>query len=56
LEDLKRKYEQGGEHSIGDGELKKLLVKTLDELIAPIREKREYYKNNMHMVVDSIEM
>jgi len=27
----------------------------LDELIVPIRERREYYKNNMPLVIKSIE-
>ncbi|NUJ97218.1 tryptophan--tRNA ligase [Candidatus Gracilibacteria bacterium] len=55
LEELKKRYIEGGENSVGDGELKKLLVKILDELISPIREKREYYKNNMDLVISSIE-
>ncbi|MDD2916417.1 MAG: tryptophan--tRNA ligase [Candidatus Gracilibacteria bacterium] len=54
LEDLKKRYVEGGEHSVGDGEVKKLLIKVLDELIAPIREQREYYKNNMDLVISSI--
>jgi len=32
-----------------------LLVKILDELISPIREKREYYKDNMDLVINSVE-
>jgi tryptophanyl-tRNA synthetase len=41
--------------SIGDGELKTLLVTVLEELIAPIRERREYYKKNPAMVANAIE-
>lgn len=55
LEELKKRYQEGGESSIWDGELKKLLIKVLEELIAPIREKREYFKNNMGLVIDAIE-
>jgi tryptophanyl-tRNA synthetase len=55
LADLKQRYEAGGLNSVGDGELKKLLIKVLDELIAPIREKRAYYQNNINMVIDAIE-
>jgi hypothetical protein len=35
--------------------VKKLLIKVLDELIAPIRERRIYFKDNMDLVIDSIE-
>lgn len=55
LDDLKKRYVEGWENSVWDGELKKLLIKVLDELIAPIREQREYYRNNMGLVISSIE-
>jgi tryptophanyl-tRNA synthetase len=43
LADLKIKYTQGG---IADGYLKSRLVKVLDDLIAPIRERRQELINN----------
>lgn len=55
IEELKARYIAGWENSVWDGELKKLLIKVLDELIAPIREKREFYKQNMPLVISSIE-
>lgn len=55
LEELKRRYIEWWENSVWDWELKKLLVKILDELISPIREKREYYKDNMDLVINSVE-
>jgi tryptophanyl-tRNA synthetase len=55
LEELKERYIQGGENSVWDGELKKLLIEVLEELIAPIREKREYYEQNIHLVIEAIE-
>lgn len=55
LEELKLRYIKWWENSIWDWELKKLLIKILDDFISPIREKREYYKNNMDLVISSIE-
>lgn len=55
LEELKKRYIEWWENSIWDWEIKKLLIKVLDELIVPIRERREYYKNNMPLVIKSIE-
>lgn len=55
IEELKRRYTEWWENSVWDGELKKLLIKVLDELIAPIREKRDFYKWNMPLVISSIE-
>jgi tryptophanyl-tRNA synthetase len=55
LEDLKKRYTEWWANSVWDGELKKLLIQVLDEFISPIREKREYYKNNMDLVISSIE-
>jgi tryptophanyl-tRNA synthetase len=50
LEELKKRYIAGGENSIWDWEIKKLLIDTLENFIAPIREKREYYLNNLDLV------
>lgn len=55
IDELKRRYIAWWENSVWDGELKKLLIKVLDELIAPIRERREFYKKNMPLVISSIE-
>jgi tryptophanyl-tRNA synthetase len=55
LSELKKRYIKWWENSIGDWEVKKLLIDVLEELIAPIREKREYYENNMPLVIDAIE-
>ncbi|MCK9272345.1 tryptophan--tRNA ligase [Candidatus Gracilibacteria bacterium] len=55
IKDLKKRYIEGGANSLGDGELKKLLIQVLEELISPIRERREYYKNNMNLVISAIE-
>ena len=55
LEDLKRRYTKWWENSVWDWELKKLLTNILEEFIAPIREKREYYLNNMDIVTNAIE-
>lgn len=54
IKDLKERYIRWWDNSVWDGELKKLLTKVLSEFIWPIREKREYYKNNMDLVIDSI--
>lgn len=55
IEELKKRYISWWENSVLDGELKKLLVEVLENLISPIREKREYYKQNMDLVISSIE-
>jgi len=55
LDDLKTRYIEGWTNSVWDWELKKLLVEVLDTLITPIREKREYYKQNIDLVISSIE-
>lgn len=52
--DLKSRYQAWWPNSVGDWELKKLLVKTLEEFIAPIREKRAFYENNRKLIVNSI--
>lgn len=55
LNELKARYIAGWENSVWDWEIKKLLIEVLEELIAPIRERREFYKNNMDIVIKSIE-
>jgi len=55
LEELKQRYIEWWENSVGDWELKKLLIETLENFIAPIREKRKYYEENMYLVIDAIE-
>lgn len=55
LEDLKKRYIAGWKDSVWDGEIKKILIHVLEEIIAPIRERREYYKNNMDIVIAAIE-
>ncbi len=55
IEELKKRYIEGWENSVWDWELKKILVEVLENLISPIREKREYYKQNMDLVISSIE-
>lgn len=55
IDELKARYIKWWENSIWDWEIKKLLIKVLDEIISPIREKREYYKNNIDIVIKAIE-
>lgn len=55
IAELKKRYIEWGDNSVGDGELKRLLIKVLDELIAPIRERRKFYQANMPLVIASIE-
>ncbi len=50
IQRLKVRYREWGSDSIGDGELKKLLINTLDSLIAPIREKRAYYEAHPEII------
>ena len=54
IAELKERYIAGGENSVWDGELKKLLIQVLDEYIAPIREKREYYLQHPEIVEKAI--
>jgi tryptophanyl-tRNA synthetase len=55
LAELKARYIAGGPGSVGDGEIKGLLVKVLEELIAPIRERREYFVQRPELVAEAIE-
>lgn len=43
LEEIKQHYKRGG---LGDVKVKKLLMNILNEILAPIREKRNYYENH----------
>ena len=50
--ELKKKYEQGG---LGDVEIKKRLIGILNELLAPIREKREYLAKDPKAIMEILE-
>lgn len=50
VESLKTRYRAWGSASIWDGEIKKLLVTTLDAFISPIREKRAYYEAHPELI------
>lgn len=47
VSDLKRRYQAGG---VGDVETKQILLDALEELIAPIRERREMIEKDMNAV------
>lgn len=51
LDELKEHYQKGG---LGDVTIKKFLAKILCEEISPIREKYNYYKNNLDYVYEVI--
>jgi tryptophanyl-tRNA synthetase len=44
LQELKDHYTRGG---LGDGTVKKLLINVLEELLAPIRERRKQWEQNI---------
>jgi tryptophanyl-tRNA synthetase len=50
--DLKRRYARRG---VGNRELKERLAAVLDELLAPMRERRAAYERNMPQVRDALE-
>jgi len=52
LENLKNRYRSG---TISDVELKKILTDILDELLSPIRKKRNEYENNDDYIKKCIE-
>ena len=52
LEDLKTHYEQGG---VGDVKIKKFLANVLNDVFAPIRERRAIYENNIEAVYKMLE-
>lgn len=49
LQAMKDHYTRGG---LGDGTVKKLLINILEEYLAPIRERRKYYEQNIPLVYD----
>ena len=49
LDALKEHYRRGG---LGDVKCKKLLIAVLEELLAPIRERRKYYEQHIEEVYD----
>ena len=51
VEDFKKRYREG---TVGDVEVKKDLAEALNNFLAPIREKREYYENNPKEVEDAL--
>lgn len=52
LKDLKTHYEQGG---VGDVKIKKFLANVLNDVLAPIRERRAIYENNIEAVYKMLE-
>lgn len=52
LDELKAHYRRGG---LGDVKVKKFLFAVLNEFLAPIREKRAYYENNIEEVIEALE-
>ena len=52
LNELKVHYQKGG---LGDVKCKKFLIKVLEEELAPIREKRAYYEQNLDQVLEILE-
>lgn len=49
LDEMKAHYTRGG---LGDGTVKKLLISILDETLAPMRERRAQFENDIPMVYD----
>lgn len=49
LQDLKDKYTKGG---VGDGTVKKILISVLEELLAPVRERRKMFEQDIKGVYD----
>lgn len=49
LNELKSHYEKGG---LGDLKVKKFLNEIMQELLKPIRERREYYENNKELLLE----
>lgn len=52
LKDLKTHYEQGG---VGDVKIKKFLANVLNDILTPIRERRDIYENNIEAVYKMLE-
>lgn len=53
LEELKAHYRRGG---LGDVKVKKLLIAVLEELLAPLRERRAYYAERVEEVVEILRL
>lgn len=51
IDELKKRYREG---TIKDVEVKEILFKVLEEFLAPIREKRKFYENNIPLVKEII--
>lgn len=49
LDEMKDHYTRGG---LGDGTVKKLLISILEETLAPMRERRAEFENNIPLVYD----
>ena len=49
LDDLKARYVKGG---VGDGTVKKILINVLEEELAPIRDRRKVYENDIPAVYE----
>lgn len=49
LQNLKDRYVAGG---VGDGTVKKILINVLEEYLAPIRERRKHYEQNIPLVYE----
>lgn len=49
LDEMKAHYTRGG---LGDGTVKKLLISILEETLAPMRERRAQFENDIPMVYD----
>ncbi|MDE5634492.1 MAG: tryptophan--tRNA ligase, partial [Muribaculaceae bacterium] len=52
LQNLKDRYCRGG---VGDGTVKKLLINVLEEVLAPIRERRAYWEARIPEVYDILQ-
>jgi tryptophanyl-tRNA synthetase len=52
IKDFKERYSTG---NIGDVEIKNYLSKTLNNFLAPIREKRAYYEQNLPLVEEALD-
>ncbi len=52
LDDLKKHYQMGG---VGDMKIKKFLYEIMEEMLVPIRKRREYYQNHLDEVIKILE-
>ena len=52
LDDLKKHYQLGG---VGDMKIKKFLYEIMEEILAPIRERRKYYQEHLDEVIKILE-